>query len=84
MTDRIQSKVLGGQYLIEKFNNTLLYQSDGIVAGGSQSVMRLLANMMQCHIASLDIYNIAFKTPFDYLNTIHDYKNCLTIKKKFI
>ena len=77
MTDRIQSKVLGGQYLIEKFNNTLLYQSDGIVAGGSQSVMRLLANMMQCHIASSDIYNIAFKNPFDYLNTIHDYKNSI-------
>ena len=58
MTDRIQSKVLGGQELGQNSDNSLLYQSRGIVAGGSQSVVNQIGNMMEIGLGSRDILNV--------------------------
>lgn len=67
MTDRIQSKILGGQYLTERLENTLLYQEAGIVAGGTQSLMRQIMNMLQVNLNSKDIYNLIYQTAHNLL-----------------
>ncbi|PKD38274.1 hypothetical protein CWO84_24005 [Methylomonas sp. Kb3] len=62
MTDRIQSEILAGQKLTRNTANTLLYQKAGIVAGGTQSVMRQLGNLMLIGVPSRDIFQMAFAT----------------------
>jgi len=70
MTDRIPGKRLGGRKLVSHADNTLLYQDQGIVAGGSQSVVAQLGNMMRSGMASNNIYKIAFANPYDLLRTL--------------
>jgi N-acetylglucosamine-6-phosphate deacetylase len=68
MTDRIQSGVLGGQTLSRRADNSLMYQSRGIVAGGTQSVMRQLGNMLKAGISSADILQISQHSPQQFLD----------------
>jgi len=63
MTDRIQSKVLGGQLLHQRNDSTLLYQDRGIVAGGSQALAQQIHNMRMCGFAEADIRRIACEVP---------------------
>ena len=62
MTDRIQSHVLAGQALTSKKSTTLLYQNQGIVAGGSLSLGRQIMNMLMAGLKSQDIVNICVLT----------------------
>lgn len=45
MTDSIESRRLAGRMLTMKEGSTLLYQSEGIVAAGSQNVLQQINNM---------------------------------------
>lgn len=68
MTDRIQSEILGGQALTRHSSNSLLYQKDKIVAGGTQSMMSHIMNMVEIGILSEDIYNIVYRNASRVLN----------------
>lgn len=63
MTDRIQGQVLGGQRLTKSNENSLLYQQEGIVAGGSQFVVQQLYNMRQVGIPEHAIQQIGLTNP---------------------
>jgi N-acetylglucosamine-6-phosphate deacetylase len=62
MTDRIQSEILAGQRLEKNDSNSLLYQRAGIVAGGTQSIMRQLGNLMTVGVPSSDILKLSHGT----------------------
>lgn len=59
MTDRIQSRVLGGQKLKAHDDTTLLYQENNIVAGGTSSVAQQIANMKSIGIDPRDEFMIS-------------------------
>ncbi|WP_322864823.1 hypothetical protein U5922_000705 (plasmid) [Aquicoccus sp. G2-2] len=67
MTDRISSKIFGGHRVSQNAENSLLYQEDGIVAGGSQSVINQLGNMLKVGISGDEVYRITFQNPYDLL-----------------
>ena len=71
MTDRIPGRVFGGRLLERNPDNTLLYQADGIVAGGTQSVVTQLGNMLQAGIGSQDIFNIAYRNAWAFLRDLN-------------
>ncbi len=75
MTDRIQSEILGGQHLHSVDENSLLYQSGGIVAGGSQAVMRQIGNMLSIGLSANDIFHIVSQTAVTALNINHENKS---------
>ncbi|MCA3260086.1 MAG: hypothetical protein ING46_18690 [Rubrivivax sp.] len=62
MTDRIQSAVLGGQQLRPIHSNSLLYQEDGIVAGGTTSVWQEVGNLVSMGLSTRQITDIACMT----------------------
>jgi N-acetylglucosamine-6-phosphate deacetylase len=70
MTDRIQSGVLGGQALHRVPDNDLLYQSGGVVAGGTQSVIRQIGNMLSVGLTPQDILHIASATAQEALGPL--------------
>ena len=69
MTDRIQGDLLGGQRLHREPGNTLKYQSNGIVAGGTQSLAHHILNMRRCGLSAKDIENLTLNTPIQLLRT---------------
>lgn len=70
MTDRIQSEILAGQKLTQKDNTSLLYQKDGIVAGGTLSVSRQILKMIAAGLENSDIINIVSKTPSEAMGLL--------------
>jgi N-acetylglucosamine-6-phosphate deacetylase len=62
MTDRIQSEILAGQRLHRHDKNSLLYQREGIVSGGTQSILRQLGNLMRAGVSSSDILKLSYGT----------------------
>jgi len=63
MTDRIAGHRFGGRRLSTRPDNTLLYQDQKIVAGGTQTVVSQLGNMLRAGIGSEAVYRIAFDNP---------------------
>jgi N-acetylglucosamine-6-phosphate deacetylase len=61
MTDRIPGDTFGGHTLARRADNSLLYQGDGIVAGGTQAIVSQLSNMLRAGIESEDIYKIVYE-----------------------
>jgi N-acetylglucosamine-6-phosphate deacetylase len=70
MTDRIPGRLFGGRELSRVPDNTLLYQADGIVAGGTQSVILQLGNMLRVGIGNQAILNIAYRNALAFLRDI--------------
>ncbi|MBD2535931.1 hypothetical protein H6G97_44020 [Nostoc flagelliforme FACHB-838] len=68
MTDRIQSEILAGQRLYKCSGSSLLYQNEGIVAGGSQAIAQQIQNMRMVGIPETDIRNIVSITPAKVLD----------------
>ena len=62
MTDRCDSGRLGGQALHREHENSLWYQSDGVVAAGSQPLDRQMKNARQRSIDENDIWHMAAAT----------------------
>ncbi|MBI1926072.1 hypothetical protein HYR99_17695 [Candidatus Poribacteria bacterium] len=73
MTDRIPNGVSGGQQLHQPPGSTLLYQNQGIVAGGSQSLSQQIQNMRSIGIAEEDIRNIVCLVPAGVLKIPPDF-----------
>lgn len=71
MTDRISGKRFGGRLLQSHADNSLLYQDQGIVAGGTQSVVSQLGNMMRAGMNSGDIHQIAYVNPHALLRELY-------------
>lgn len=63
MTDSIESKLLAGRDLHHENESTLLYQQDGIVAAGSQSVEQLIRNMQRIDLSNIDVLKITSENP---------------------
>jgi N-acetylglucosamine-6-phosphate deacetylase len=71
MTDRIAGRKFGGRKLSTRPDNTLLYQDQRIVAGGTQTVVSQLGNMLRAGIGSEAVYRIAFDNPRSLLRGRH-------------
>ncbi len=61
MTDRIQSRRLGGHTLRKRNDSSLLYQEGGIVAGGSQTPVQQIQNLRLWGVPESDIRQVAFE-----------------------
>jgi N-acetylglucosamine-6-phosphate deacetylase len=70
MTDRIPGGLFGGLQLSTIPDNTLLYQANGTVAGGTQSVISQLGNMLRVGIGNQAILNIAYRNALAVLRDI--------------
>lgn len=74
MTDCIESKRLAGRELTMKPDSTLLYQSEGIVAAGSQGVIRQIRNLASISLSYEEIQLICGKNSrnlFDQHDDFH-------------
>jgi hypothetical protein len=58
ITDRVQSASLGGQRLRRQEGSTLLYQSEGIVAAGSQPIDQQIDNMRSIGLGEAEIWQM--------------------------
>lgn len=63
MTDSIESKRLAGRDLNMKKDSTLLYQDEGIVAAGSQNVLRQIENMLSIGLTLKEVEMITGTVP---------------------
>jgi hypothetical protein len=68
MTDRTDKPRLGSQKLTRRADNTLYYQSQGIVAAGSQHIDRQISNMRRAGIDEQSIWTMTTGTPARVLN----------------
>lgn len=68
MTDRFPQEISGGQLLMRKDGSTLLYQEQGIVAGGTQGLWQQINNMRSIEISTSDIEKITSLVPAKLLN----------------
>jgi hypothetical protein len=73
MTDRIDSKMLGGQRLLMPERSTLLYQSQEIVAAGSQALNRQIENMRAIGLSEEDIWQMTCFVPSRVLGIKEDH-----------
>ncbi|MGH3842513.1 MAG: hypothetical protein ACRDS0_13855 [Pseudonocardiaceae bacterium] len=64
MTDRCDSARLGGQSLHRVDENSLWYQSNGVVAAGSQPLDRQMQNARSCSISEDDTWSLAAATAY--------------------
>jgi N-acetylglucosamine-6-phosphate deacetylase len=62
MTDRCDSARLGGQQLHRVDENSLWYQSNGIVAAGSQPLDRQMGNARAWSVAEADVWALSAST----------------------
>lgn len=67
MTDSIESRRLAGRKLTMHEGSTLLYQAEGIVAAGSQSVLQQIKNMVAIGLSIEEIELITHFVPFEIL-----------------
>ena len=67
MTDRCESNFLGGQKLTALDGGSLLYQADGIVAAGSQTIDGVMKNMSDVGMEVADIWEMAAFNPLRVL-----------------
>lgn len=58
MTDRIESRRLGGRALSGSPDNNLLYQNEGVVAAGTQAISRQLANAISAGVPPEDVWKL--------------------------
>ena len=70
MTDRIQSGRLAGQQLSRRAGSALLYQSDGIVAGGTSAPRQQVANLYQMGLSQSEVMQIAGETAWSALKLL--------------
>lgn len=63
MTDRVDSRILGGQRLQMPPASSLLYQSQGIVAAGTQGLSRQVRNMRSVGLTEEQIWQMICFTP---------------------
>ncbi len=68
MTDRFPQEISGGQLLTRKDGSTLLYQEQGIVAGGTQGVWQQINNLRSIGIPDGDIEKMVSIVPARLLN----------------
>jgi len=68
MTDRFPQEIAGGKTLMKKEGSTLLYQEQGIVAGGTQGVLQQIKNMRSIGISDDDIEKMVSIVPSKILN----------------
>lgn len=73
MTDSIESKRLAGRQLHLKTGSTLLYQDEGIVAAGSQTMAKQIKNMLSIELSIKQIEQICTLTPFQIIKQHHQY-----------
>lgn len=67
MTDRIDVPQLGGQLLEQRFDNTLWYQSSGVVAAGSTSIKTQMNKLKELGMIQDVLYDISVCTPLKML-----------------
>jgi N-acetylglucosamine-6-phosphate deacetylase len=67
MTDSIESRCLAGHKLTMQEGSTLLYQAQGIVAAGSQSVFHQIKNMLSIGLSLEEIDLINHLVPIELL-----------------
>lgn len=67
MTDRIQDGTLAGEQLTPSRENSLLYQKDGIVAGGTCSAWRQVENMRAMNLGADEILHICLENALELL-----------------
>ncbi|HXM55599.1 MAG TPA: hypothetical protein VOB72_09430 [Candidatus Dormibacteraeota bacterium] len=63
ITDGTDAATLGGQTLHRSEHNTLYYQDGGVVAAGSASVDRQMANMRRIGLREIDIWRMVAFNP---------------------
>jgi N-acetylglucosamine-6-phosphate deacetylase len=63
MTDAIESKRLAGRVLHTQPDSTLLYQDNGIVAAGSQTMRKQIENMLLIGLSEEEIISITNRVP---------------------
>jgi N-acetylglucosamine-6-phosphate deacetylase len=63
MTDSIESKRLAGRTLHTQPDSTLLYQDNGIVAAGSQTMRKQIENMLFIGLSDEEIMSITNRVP---------------------
>ena len=68
MTDSIESKRLAGRDLYLKSGSTLLYQDEGVVAAGSQTMLKQIQNMFSIGLDADAINEICHIVPANLLN----------------
>lgn len=73
MTDSIESKRLAGRNLTLKEGSTLLYQDEGIVAAGSQSVTQQISNMVSIGLSLSQIEAITNLVPSGIIKQHNQY-----------
>jgi N-acetylglucosamine-6-phosphate deacetylase len=73
MTDSVESKRLAGQSLHTRHGSTLLYQHEGIVAAGSQSVEQQIQNMLSIGLDIAQIEQITYLVPSTVLKKRSEY-----------
>ena len=67
MTDRFPQEIAGGQALMRKDGSTLLYQEQGVVAGGTQGVLQQIDNMRSIGLSDNDIEKMVSIVPSQFL-----------------
>ncbi len=67
MTDSIESRRLAGHELTMQEGSTLLYQAQGVVAAGSQSVFQQIKNMLSMGLSLEEIDLITHLIPLELL-----------------
>jgi N-acetylglucosamine-6-phosphate deacetylase len=65
MTDRIESRRLGGQQLRQYNHSKLLYQEQNIVAAGSQPISEQMNNMRRVGLSEVDIWTMFAFVPYE-------------------
>jgi N-acetylglucosamine-6-phosphate deacetylase len=70
MTDRIESRRLGGRELERSPDNHLLYQREGLVAAGSQEIPVQVSNALLAGVRPEDVWNIFCFVPAKVLGLL--------------
>ena len=73
MTDSIESRSLGGSKLFTKEDSSLLYQKEGIVAVGTQSIEKQINNMLSIGLNNKQVDLITNINPREVLQNQVDY-----------
>lgn len=81
MTDSIESNRLAGRDLKVREDNTLLYQDEGIVAAGSQGIIKQIKNMVAMGLELRQIEQITSTSPTMILKT---HQKALHVESSYI
>jgi N-acetylglucosamine-6-phosphate deacetylase len=69
ITDRVEGGILAGRRLISHNTDTLLYQHEGVVAAGSQTIDRQMQNLRSSGVSEDAIWQMFALTPGSFFGT---------------